>query len=134
MRSEILAACAAAQRRLKVSPLDRFVRGGYLIVVTAVDAEAGTISWRDVASDQVQTAPSATFRERALTRVDVVLGPDDEDPVELAWGIARLTSLSAPERARIMRGLLSGDAAKDATIQGWISDLLAGRELTREPK
>lgn len=128
MRAAVLAACADAQADVAVVDGDRFVRGGRLVFVVAVDG--GRVVSRDAASGDEQQMAKDEFRSRALVRVQVELGAD-VDPVEVAWGIARQADLSPTDRAQILVALLTGDQAIDQVINGWVADLLAGREPQR---
>lgn len=128
MRDAMEAEVRSVQARVQVSPGDRFVRGGRLVTVTAL--EDGMVIFRDVAAAEERVLRLSDFKCRALRRVELVLGPSD-DPVEIAWGIARQANLSTTDRAHLLAALLTGDRERDATINGWIGDLLSGRELQR---
>jgi hypothetical protein len=128
MRDALEAEARRVQARVQVSAGDRFVRGGRLVTVTAL--EDGFVIFRDVAAAEERVLQLSDFKSRALRKVELVLGPSD-DPVEIAWGIARQVNLTTTDRAHLLSTLLSGDREADAAINGWISDLLAGRELKR---
>ena len=128
MRAAVLAACADAQADVAVAAGDRFIRGGRLVFVVSVDGDRVTV--RDGAADEERQMLLDEFRSRALVRVEVELGAD-LDPVEIAWGIARQAELSPTDRAQILVTLLTGDQAIDQVINGWVADLVAGREPRR---
>ena len=140
LRAALMTAVRRSQRGTPVVVGGRYVRGRRL--VTVVDVEDGTVSWRDDGTDVETTGTRAEFLGIAVDRLRLDIDPDaPADLLATAWALASTTTIDAGERYALLQDLyadvLAGRTGTDeerAALRRWMMALLHRNEPTEEPE